>query len=145
MGVPLSEVGYIAAMSRREDHEVHKDMWWHWTKKKVLTNFVILWPAVCPVDSNFSTDCPENIVCDKICLFEICGFDGIGNEHSRLRCVTSCGPVEIYHLFCSNRLRPYSGTGSSSQNIVLLFARYLLSRFFKYKIMCHVNERKRVL
>ena len=35
MGVPTSEVGYTAAMSRREDHEVHKDMWWHWTQKKI--------------------------------------------------------------------------------------------------------------
>ena len=34
MGVPTSEVGYTAAMPRREDHEVHKDMWWHWEKKK---------------------------------------------------------------------------------------------------------------
>jgi len=36
MGVPTSEVGYTAAMPRREDHEVHKDMWWHWGKKRVL-------------------------------------------------------------------------------------------------------------
>jgi len=36
MGIPTSEVGYTPAMSRREDHEVHKDMWWHWTKKKKL-------------------------------------------------------------------------------------------------------------
>ena len=37
MGVPTSAVGYTAAMSRREDHEVHKDMWWgHWTNKKIL-------------------------------------------------------------------------------------------------------------
>jgi len=37
MGFPTSEVGYIPAMPRREDHEVHKDMWWHWgwnSKKK---------------------------------------------------------------------------------------------------------------
>ena len=35
MGVPTSAVGYTAAMFRREDHEMHKDMWWgHWTKKK---------------------------------------------------------------------------------------------------------------
>jgi len=27
MGVPTSEVGYTSAMPRREDHEVHKDMW----------------------------------------------------------------------------------------------------------------------
>jgi len=30
MGVLTSEVGYISAMPRREDHEVHKDMWGHW-------------------------------------------------------------------------------------------------------------------
>jgi hypothetical protein len=36
MGVPTSEVGYTTAMLRREDHEVHKDMWWHWIKKKYL-------------------------------------------------------------------------------------------------------------
>jgi len=34
MGVPTSEVGYTPAIPRREDHEVHKDMWGHWTKKK---------------------------------------------------------------------------------------------------------------
>jgi len=33
MGVPTSEVGYTPVMPRREDHEVRKDMWWHWTKK----------------------------------------------------------------------------------------------------------------
>jgi len=27
MGVPTSEVGYTSAMPRREDHEVHRDMW----------------------------------------------------------------------------------------------------------------------
>jgi len=42
MGVPTSEVGYTAAMLRREDHEVHKDMWWHWRKKK-SAYFGILW------------------------------------------------------------------------------------------------------
>jgi hypothetical protein len=34
MGVPTSKVGYTPAMPRREDHEVHKNMWWHWIKKK---------------------------------------------------------------------------------------------------------------
>ena len=33
MGVPTSEVDYTSAMHRREDHEVHKDMWGHWKKK----------------------------------------------------------------------------------------------------------------
>jgi len=36
MGVATPEVGYTPAMPRREDHEVHKDMWGHWTKKKNL-------------------------------------------------------------------------------------------------------------
>jgi len=33
MGVPTSQVGYTPDMLRREDHEVHKDMWLHWTKQ----------------------------------------------------------------------------------------------------------------
>jgi hypothetical protein len=33
MGVPTSEVGYTTAVPRRENHEVHKDKWWHWGKK----------------------------------------------------------------------------------------------------------------
>jgi len=39
MGVPPSAVGYTAAMPRREDHAVHKDMWWDWTKKKTFITF----------------------------------------------------------------------------------------------------------
>jgi hypothetical protein len=35
MSVPASEVGYTTATPRRENHEVHKDMWWHWIKKEV--------------------------------------------------------------------------------------------------------------
>jgi len=35
MVVPTSEVGYTPAMARREDHEVHKDMWWQWTHKNI--------------------------------------------------------------------------------------------------------------
>ena len=36
MGVPTSEVGYTPAIPRKEDHEVHKDMWFHWTHKKTF-------------------------------------------------------------------------------------------------------------
>jgi len=39
MGVPTSEVGYTSAMPRREDHEVHKDMWGHWGKNKQKKKF----------------------------------------------------------------------------------------------------------
>ena len=38
MGVPDSEVGYTPAMPRREEHEAHKDMWWNWTKKKLVAS-----------------------------------------------------------------------------------------------------------
>jgi len=43
MGVPNSEGGYTPAMPRRKDYEVHKDMWWHWTKikKKKIPDGVI--------------------------------------------------------------------------------------------------------
>jgi len=34
MRVPTSEVSYTPAMPRREDHEVHKDMWGIGPKKK---------------------------------------------------------------------------------------------------------------
>jgi len=40
MGVPTSEVGYTPAMPRREDHEVHKDMWWHCRRGGIISLFV---------------------------------------------------------------------------------------------------------
>jgi len=40
MGVPNSEVGYTSAMPRREDHEVHKDMWGHWGKNNLTITLV---------------------------------------------------------------------------------------------------------
>jgi len=40
MGIPNSEVGYTSAMPRREDHEVHKDMWGHWGKNKEKKNLL---------------------------------------------------------------------------------------------------------
>jgi len=43
MGVPTSEVGYTSAMPRREDHEVHKDMWGALDQKtKIYIKFVLL-------------------------------------------------------------------------------------------------------
>jgi hypothetical protein len=42
MGVPTSEVGDTAAMPRREDYDVHKDMWWgHWEKKKIGVHVIL--------------------------------------------------------------------------------------------------------
>jgi ABC-type arginine/histidine transport system permease subunit len=40
MGVPTSEVGYTTAMPGREEHEVHKNMWWHWIKKIYIYIFI---------------------------------------------------------------------------------------------------------
>jgi len=42
MGVPTSEVGYTPAMPRKEDHEVHKDMWWHWKKERKTLKYTII-------------------------------------------------------------------------------------------------------
>jgi len=39
MGVPTSEVGLTSAMPRREDHEVHKDMWGEKKKSPTLSMF----------------------------------------------------------------------------------------------------------
>jgi len=36
--IPNSEVGYTSAMPKREDHEVHKDMWGIGRKKKISFN-----------------------------------------------------------------------------------------------------------
>jgi len=42
MGVPTSEVGYTSAMPRREDHEVHKDMWGHWGREYIFIIIIII-------------------------------------------------------------------------------------------------------
>jgi len=42
MGVPTSEVGYTPAMPRREDHEVHKDMWGHWINIYIYIKAVLV-------------------------------------------------------------------------------------------------------
>jgi len=46
MGIPTSEVGYTSAMPRREDHEVHKDMWGHLEKKMIPKYFFNLSPSL---------------------------------------------------------------------------------------------------
>ena len=49
MGVPTSEVGYTPALPRREDQEVHKDMWGalgERKKKCFLWTWYALFPAV---------------------------------------------------------------------------------------------------
>jgi len=49
MGVPTSEFGYTIATTRRETTKVHKNMWWHWEKKKVSRKFFL--PSKCtPLD-----------------------------------------------------------------------------------------------
>jgi len=46
MGVPTSEVGYTSAMPRREDQEVHKDMWGHWGEGGYLGKKTDIWVEV---------------------------------------------------------------------------------------------------
>jgi len=55
MSVPTSEVGYTSAMPRREDHEVHKDMWGHWRGGRNITNiyiymYIYLYEYVCVIN-----------------------------------------------------------------------------------------------
>jgi len=40
MGVPTSEVGYTIATTRRETKKVHKNMWWHWGRKKNIKIYI---------------------------------------------------------------------------------------------------------
>ena len=70
MGVPTSEVGYTAAMSRREDHEVHKDMWWHWAQKEHCKVFIAvssfqssLYSSIWPVTLQFCVTCNSTVLC----------------------------------------------------------------------------------
>jgi hypothetical protein len=40
MGAPTSEVGYTSATTRRGDHEVYTNAWWHGKVKNNFTNIV---------------------------------------------------------------------------------------------------------
>jgi hypothetical protein len=44
MGVTTSDVGYTAAMPRREDNEVHMSMWWHWKGGKIEIHRTLILP-----------------------------------------------------------------------------------------------------
>jgi len=44
MDVPTSEVGYTSAVPRREDHEVHKDMWGALGEKIYISLYFIAFP-----------------------------------------------------------------------------------------------------
>ena len=50
MGVPISEAGYTIATTRREDHEVHKNRWWHWGGEYIYIYISLLymfWASKC--------------------------------------------------------------------------------------------------
>ena len=64
MGVPTSEVGYTIATTRRENHEVHKNRWWHWRGgKKNITHITQQVMLHCN-DEEFTV----YVFCKKICL-----------------------------------------------------------------------------
>jgi len=72
MGVPTSEVGYTAAMPRRKDHEVHKDMWWGTGLKKihVFTHWIqILERTLILEGSQASLVCPS---CKRKIQMKVC-------------------------------------------------------------------------
>jgi len=54
MGVPNSEVGYTSAMPRREDHEVHKDMWGHWVGGEILFSLSGLLRMINPLNAELN-------------------------------------------------------------------------------------------
>jgi len=71
MGVPTSEVGYTYSMPRREDHEVHMDMWGalgERKKKREINTIVFMIHTVqslqlhilCPEDSQVQR--PKHVV-----------------------------------------------------------------------------------
>jgi len=83
MGVPTSDVSYTAAMPRREDHEVHKDMWWgHWIKKNYVEG--VIWGRE---KNNDIINIKEKRIYWNL---EQEVLDG---TLSRPRCGRSCGPV----------------------------------------------------
>jgi hypothetical protein len=55
MGVPTSKVGYTFATVRREDHEVHENMWWHWGGKKIKKKMQFI-TENCVLLNSFITD-----------------------------------------------------------------------------------------
>jgi hypothetical protein len=71
MGVPASEIGYTAATTGRGDHEVHKDMWWHWKKKKEkkrISNKPCLWCSYSVV----TIHCTCNVIVLAVfCIFAL--------------------------------------------------------------------------
>jgi hypothetical protein len=54
MGVPNSEVSYTTATPRREDHEVHKDLWWHWIKKIIIIIIYLTANGLSPDGSGYN-------------------------------------------------------------------------------------------
>jgi len=53
MDVPTSEVGYTSAMPRREDHEVHKDMWGIGKEEKILSPMATVRATCCNIQKLF--------------------------------------------------------------------------------------------
>jgi len=46
MGIPTSEVGYASAMPRREDHDIHKDIWGIERKTFLERKHPVVFPAL---------------------------------------------------------------------------------------------------
>ena len=91
MGVPISEVGYNPVMTRREDHEVHKGMWWHWTKINLLSISLIKFSTVkkwcvsvtLPYPSNQPTTHPKQSAKEFINVTQDGDGSVLGGLHNR--------------------------------------------------------------
>jgi len=66
MGVQTSEVGYISAMPRREDHEVRQGHVGHWIKKKTKNKFMFLFGFVIRI---FKPICHKSLQHNQIYIF----------------------------------------------------------------------------
>jgi len=88
MGVPTSDISYTPAMPRREDHEVHKDMWWQW---------IYIYISI-------ATTCPLYIyktwkyVLPNVQLFTCIYFNGLTTEHMMIHVQQYLVERKEYHV-----------------------------------------------
>jgi len=76
MGIPTSEVNYTPAMPRREDHEVHKDMWWHWEGNIYI--YICIYPHIHTYGHMQHYKIVTNIICTALAIIMVV-TSGLGN------------------------------------------------------------------
>jgi hypothetical protein len=100
MGFPTSEFGYTIAGTRRETSKVHKNMWWHWTKK----NFLVDWSLTFATQTLFRSvlrteDTPPIVVIGLQAIFMTGHNSGIPfPDIERFRCLKIPIIREYFHV-----------------------------------------------